>query len=185
MPYQPEWIPLIEMIRHIQAKDHCDERQAAIDAQNALYDGKIQSRFRGSRDRIESNRWASAAIFRDGLVSFNWPSAGVPAPGQEPRRFLVEVFRKDVLQLCERQRSTGAAERSCLLWLVDDIKRRGVDNVSKSDRRQYAVANFDVSPRAFDDRIWPDALDKLEPELRAKASLAGRKKSTQENRRKK
>jgi len=186
MPYQPEWIPLIEMIAHIRATDHCDEQQAALDAKNVLYEGKVESRRRGSDewDRIESSTWASATIFKNGLVSFSWPSAGVPAPGCEPPRFLVEVLRKDVLQFWPKRQRSRSAERNCLQWLVQDLKSRGVKTVSKGDRRQHAHSTFGVSRRAFDDRVWPDGLEELEPELRALASTAGRKqKSTHGNRR--
>src|SRR5262249_28225704 len=70
------------------------------DAQKALYDGRVESRFRGSDplDRIESNSWARAIFFRDGSVSFHGPLAGEPAPGWEPRRFSIEVKREDVMR---------------------------------------------------------------------------------------
>jgi len=102
------------MIEHIQARDHCDVRQAAGEARELLYDGKVESRLRGSDewDRIKSNKWASATIFKDGLVSFNWPSAGVPAPGREPPRHLVEVLRKDVLQLRPEHATDNAIYRT-------------------------------------------------------------------------
>ena len=100
MRYQSEWMPLTEMITHIQAVRSCNQREAIEDAQKALYDGEVESRFRGSDpwERIQSNSWTRAIFLRDGSVSFSGPLAGVPAPGWEPPRFWIEVKREDVMR---------------------------------------------------------------------------------------
>jgi len=95
------------MIAHIQAIQHCNQREATEDAQKALYDGKVESRFRGSNplDRIEARLWARAIFFKDGLVLFRGSLAGVPAPGWEPPRFSIEVKREDVTRIWPNQSS--------------------------------------------------------------------------------
>ena len=107
MGYRSDWMSLTEMIAHIQAIQHCNQREATEDAQKALYDGKVESRFRGSDplDPIESNSWAHAIFFRDRLVSFSGSLAGVPAPGWEPPRFSIEVKREDVTRIWPNQSS--------------------------------------------------------------------------------
>jgi hypothetical protein len=94
--YQSDWISLYDMISHIQAVERCEAKEAVEDAVKALYDGKVEARTRASHTRIESHRWASARVFKDRSVSFNWPAAGIPAPGWEPQRHWVEVLRDDV-----------------------------------------------------------------------------------------
>jgi hypothetical protein len=94
--YQSDWISLYDMISHIQAVQRCEAKEAEEDAVKALYDGKVESRVRGSQTTIESHLWASARVFKDGSVSFNWPVAGIPAPGWEPQRHWVEVLRDSV-----------------------------------------------------------------------------------------
>jgi hypothetical protein len=84
------------MISHIQAVERCEAKEAVEEAVKALYDGKVESRMRGNQTPIESCLWASARVFKDGSVSFNWPAAGMPAPGWEPQRHWVEVLRDDV-----------------------------------------------------------------------------------------
>ena len=98
MRYQSDWISLYDMISHIQAVERCEAKEAVEEAVKALYDGKVATRIRGSdpETRIESHRYASARVFKDGSVSFNWPVAGIPAPGWEPQRHWVEVLRDDV-----------------------------------------------------------------------------------------
>ena len=96
MRYQSDWISLYDMISHIQAVERCEAKEGVEDAVKALYEGKVESRMGGSQTPIESHLWASAKVFKDGSVSFNWPAAGIPAPGWEPQRHWVEVLRDDV-----------------------------------------------------------------------------------------
>jgi hypothetical protein len=96
-----------------------------------------------------------------------WPTAQIrPTDGavrfrcfRKRQWYGLDVLREQVLRIWPaKRRFTTAAERKALDWLVRDLKERGTDSVSKSERRQYAISKFGISGRAFDDRIWPESI---------------------------
>jgi hypothetical protein len=111
-------------------------------------------------------QWQTAKIRANGTVRFF---------GEEWPWYAFEVRREDILRIWPRLRgrSTSAAELRALNWLKRDLKERGVKTVSKTARREYAIKEFGISRRGFDERIWPRALE--ETGLSHEASQAGPK----------
>jgi hypothetical protein len=87
--------------------------------------------------------------------------------------YAFEVLRADVFQIWPLHwRSTTAGELRALDWLKRDLIKRGIKIVSKATRREYAVKQFHISGRAFDEHVWRRAL--VETGV-SEASRAGRK----------
>lgn len=55
-----------------------------------------------------------------------------------------------------RPKKGDPAEAKALEWLIRDIEQNPAS--PKSSRREYAVRQFGIKVRAFDDRVWKDAL---------------------------
>jgi hypothetical protein len=105
-------MPLLEAIKYIAEVNGCSVELAFRTICEVLYDGKIQSRIRGSDDwdGIEPHLWAAPPmLFKDGSL-FNSPLKGVPAPGWPPVRVWVEVRREDLLRCWPEQNQDNAAE---------------------------------------------------------------------------
>jgi len=196
------WMTLAEAVRHVEIHDLVTSEQALKQIRDALSDGVVMPLWADMRppvwgstgpmrppDDLPPRRgafWKAAKLDRDGGSVFD--DDGVTEEGLKlgvARWRPLLLLRFSVERIWPKlRRSTTRAEHECRQWLVRDLKSRGVKEVSKADRRQHAFTTFGIRRRRFDDRIWPEALEELEPELRGKASEAGRKrKSTQENRR--
>jgi hypothetical protein len=123
----------------------------------------------GTRQVPTPDMWRTAGIrMTDGAVRFRY--------FPKVRWYGFDVLREQVLRIWPAQRrSTTAAERKALDWLVRDLKDRGTDAVSKSERRKIAISKFGISERAFDDRIWPEAIRTAGLD---KASNPGRKRKS-------
>jgi hypothetical protein len=199
----PEWMPAKEALAHIRQTDRCSASSAISQLKAAMSDGQIgarlpnqdpKSRHRhptaifppwmkhsifvgrgpgaspmisiGDRQQPGPKEWRTAEIRANGTARFfgeGWPWYGF------------EVLREQILRIWPplRGRSTSAAESRALAWLKRDLTKRGVKSVSKPDRRAHALREFKISCRAFDERVWPRALE--ETGLRNEGSRAGRK----------
>ena len=70
-------------------------------------------------------------------------------------------------------RVTSAAVAECRKWLTADLESRGADDVTKGERRKFALENFDVSARVFNNQVWSEAIAASGVK---RASSRGRKK---------
>jgi hypothetical protein len=191
LPPVPEWMPGDEAIQHIQAAERSTEALATDQLKTAIAHRAVGVRVLewaipkeleffapvgpGATSMLSpgvcrqppAEAWAEADVGADGMVAF----------GPDTSRYRFEVLRENVLRIWpNRQRSTSAAEKACLKWLLQDLQERGTSTVSKTERRSFARGEFGISHRAFD-RVWTEAVEKSGYE---EASRGGRKrKSTQ------
>jgi hypothetical protein len=186
MPYvspQADWMPGKEALNHICRVDGCSETNAISQLRSAISDRAVGARVqvpkakhgepwpstslyvpKGSYQIPSPNLWAEAEILSDGAVKFDLSGSA----------YQFEVIRENVLRLWpDRSRSTIASEQRCLEWFIRDLRDRGVETVSKTERRQFAKCHFGISVRGFD-RVWRKALD--ETGLEEKGVRAGRKR---------
>jgi hypothetical protein len=176
-----------EALDHIRRAERCPETEAIEQLQSAIADGALPADLLGDlgilplpwgATRAEilagmlspglAGLWQFAKIHADGTVFFSPPGPNQIGPLQ------FAVSRQRILAMWPlKNRSTTAAEQRCLKWLIQDLKQRPHQEVSKSERRQRAKKDFGVTIRAFDDRIWPEALKQTG--LADVASQPGRK----------
>jgi hypothetical protein len=136
-------MPFLEALKYIAQLHGCSDELAFRTICEALYDGKIESRIRGSDDRdgIEPPLWAAPLkLFKDGSLS--WALKGLPATVLAPARYWVEVRREDVLRRLPEQNQGNAAESK----LDFHARHRGAKSRTRS-----AVA-------AFIRKNWPDGI---------------------------
>jgi hypothetical protein len=181
-------MPGKEALAHIYRADRCSLLEAKKQLRAAISDRQIGARL------PDPNSPRRSAVFPpgidkiadpDGGPGFSpgirqipspdlWRSANIRAAGTVNffgKWYAFELRRDDILRIWPR-RSTRAAELRALKWLIGDLKERGVRAVSKATRRKHAIEKFGISSRAFDERVWWQAL--AETGL-SEASRAGRK----------
>jgi hypothetical protein len=184
-------MPGDEAIQHIQAAERRTEADAINELKDAITHGAVGARLSGrsifppgadksithhtgpgstpvlspgSRQNPSLKNWQTAEIRADGTANFY---------GRGTPDYRFEVLRENVLRIWpDSQRSTALHENKALLWLVRDLQDRGAKGVTKSERRDFAVKEFHISARGFDDRVW---LEAIRQSGLGEASKAGRK----------
>jgi hypothetical protein len=175
-------MPGKEALDHICRAEKCTEAEAIEQLQSAIADRVIMARFSGRLPELPLPWGATHAEQAAGMLSPGlgelWEFAEIHPDGAVtvgqfgPLQFTLP--RERVLAIWPiLKKSTSANEQKCFKWLIGDLRERGTDQVTKSDRRSYAIEQFGVSIRAFNYRIWPHALK--ETGLTDVASRAGRK----------
>jgi hypothetical protein len=124
----------------------------------------------GIRQIPRPKRWRTAEIRADGTVNFF---------GEGSPWYAFEVLRENVERIWPLgQRSTIAKERRAREWLkrrLLELGVKGVKTMSKAALREYAIEQFGIKRRGFDERVWPQALAEISIEISNAASRAGRK----------
>jgi len=195
LPYRsppPAWISGREALEHIKGAEKCSESDAIAQLRKAVLGRAIPIRFRGrTTPRLGKDHPLGLFLPQGGpggspILSVNWrdlllPTAQFRANGmvkfRKARWQPFEVRRDAVLRIFWPGgwvSRSAAQQKRCLTWLVDDLKARGTD-ISKVERRKYAVEKFRVSIRGFD-RIWAQAI--IDAGVQEKASRPGAKKKS-------
>jgi hypothetical protein len=190
LPYispPPAQMPGKEALDHIRRAEKCPDAQAIEQLQSAIADCVLPARLlrasmilpwpwgatraersAGALSPGLAGLWQFAGIHPDGTVTFGplGPNQIGPLQFTVPRELVFSIWPF-------RNRSTAPAEQRCLKWLIQDLEQKGYQEVSKSERRQHAKKEYGVTIRAFNDRIWPEALKQTG--LADVASQPGRK----------
>jgi hypothetical protein len=181
-------MPGDEAIKHIQIAESRTEADAIDQLKNALAYGAVGARLSGNSifppwaDAGPSGPGRTPALSvgsRQVPTLANWRRALIRASGKanfygdRTPDYPFEVLRENVLRIWpNNQRWSALNENRALQWLVSDLKNRGVQQVTKSERRDFAVKEFRISKRRFDNMVWPDAIRQTGL---GEASKAGRK----------
>lgn len=170
-----EWITLEEAYNHVLEDVVLPER-AKIDLLQKFRVGDIATRagdvvsmWRGGSRQftvtnpLPSNAWRAGMIKllpqENAAEGINWRDEQNEFPFC--RLVNISIFAAHLFKLWpekspSRAKKGDVSETKTFEWLIADIEKN--PKKSKSDRCDEAMRSFKISRRAFNDRVWPDAV---------------------------